>query len=51
MPTSLKQFEAVFPSLEADLSDAVKATGLPESAYEWYMKVGGKAEQFRQWRI
>ena len=39
MPTTLKEFEAVFPSLVEDLSQHVKQYGLPEDALKWYQDV------------
>lgn len=37
--TTLKEFEAVFPKLEAVLMDQVSSYGLPEAYIEWYRKV------------
>jgi farnesyl diphosphate synthase len=37
--TTLKEFEAIFPKLEADLLEQVKSINLPEPYIEWYKKV------------
>lgn len=39
MPTTLKEFEAVFPLLVEDLSQHAKSYGLPENALKWYQEV------------
>ena len=36
---SLKDFEAVFPSLVQDLSKYCEQYGLPQNALEWYQEV------------
>ncbi|KAI1178501.1 farnesyl pyrophosphate synthetase [Nemania sp. FL0916] len=49
--TTLKEFEAVFPKLEADLLDWAKSYKLPQQYLEWYQKsleinaVGGKCNR------
>lgn len=37
--TTLKEFEAVFPKLEADLLEQAQKYGLPKGELEWYKKV------------
>ena len=39
MPTTLKDFESVFPRLVEDLSQQCQQYGLPKNALEWYQKV------------
>lgn len=39
MPTSLKQFETVFPTLVADLKENCKKYSLPDQALTWFEKV------------
>lgn len=39
MPTTLKDFESVFPKLVDDLSAQCKQYNLPANALEWYEKV------------
>lgn len=39
MPTTLKEFEAVFPSLVEDLSQHALSFKLPENAFKWYQEV------------
>jgi len=38
MPTTLKDFESVFPRLVQDLSQHCQQYGLPKNALEWYEK-------------
>jgi len=40
MPTTLKDFESVFPRLVEDLSQQCQQYGLPKNALEWYQKAG-----------
>jgi hypothetical protein len=42
MPTTLKEFETVFPRLVEDLTAHCKSYGLPEKELKWYEKVGRK---------
>jgi farnesyl diphosphate synthase len=37
--TTLKEFESVFPKLEADLLEHAQKYKLPEAYQEWYKKV------------
>lgn len=39
MPTTLKEFEAIFPSLVEDLSQHAISYSLPENALKWYQDV------------
>ena len=39
MPTTLKDFESVFPRLVEDLTQQCQQYGLPKNALEWYQKV------------
>ena len=39
MPTSVKEFESVFPSLVDDLSKHAQQTKLPQTVLEWFQKV------------
>lgn len=39
MPTTLKDFESVFPRLVEDLTEHCKKYNLPENALQWYTKV------------
>lgn len=39
MPTTLKDFESVFPKLVEDISAQCKQYNLPANALEWYEKV------------
>lgn len=39
MPTTLKEFEAVFPSLAEDLSQHATTFKLPENALKWFQEV------------
>lgn len=41
MPTTLKEFEAVFPTLVEDLLAHCKQYGLPTQALTWFEKVSG----------
>ncbi|KAF2455710.1 ERG20 farnesyl diphosphate synthase [Lineolata rhizophorae] len=51
MPTTLAEFEAVFPQLVADLTDHCRQYNLPENATNWYQRnlehntVGGKCNR------
>ncbi|KAI9880857.1 MAG: Farnesyl pyrophosphate synthetase [Pleopsidium flavum] len=51
MPTTLKEFESVFPKLVEDLSEHVRELGLPPNALKWYQDslnhntVGGKCNR------
>lgn len=38
--TTLKEFEAVFPKLEADLLEQAQKYKLPKGELEWYKTVG-----------
>jgi len=44
MPTTLKEFESVFPKLVDDLVGSAKAYGITENALKWYREV---RESFR----
>lgn len=46
MPTTLKEFEAVFPSLVEDLSQHASTYKLPENALKWYLEVKMSSLQF-----
>lgn len=37
--TTLKEFEAVFPKLEADLAEHAQTYKLPQAELEWFKKV------------
>ena len=39
MPTSLKDFETVFPQLVEDMKDNCKRYNLPNQALTWFEKV------------
>lgn len=39
MPTTLKEFESVFPQLVEDLTEHCKAYKLPTQALTWYQQV------------
>ena len=39
MPTTLKEFESVFPKLVDDLSEHAKEHGIPSNALKWYQDV------------
>ena len=39
MPTTIKEFEAVFPALVDDLAKHARSTNIPEKAFDWFMKV------------
>jgi farnesyl diphosphate synthase len=39
MPTTLKEFETIFPQLVDDLVAHAKAYGVPENGLEWYRQV------------
>jgi farnesyl diphosphate synthase len=39
MPTTLKEFESVFPQLVDDLIGHAKAYGVPENGLNWYRQV------------
>lgn len=39
MPTTLKEFESVFPQLVEDLSEHCRKYKLPEQALTWYQQV------------
>ena len=39
MPTSRKEFEAVFPSLVEDISGYANSYGIPPQALAWFQKV------------
>ncbi|KAK5149092.1 hypothetical protein LTR04_000092 [Oleoguttula sp. CCFEE 6159] len=51
MPTTLKEFEAIFPQLVEDLSEHCRQYGLPKNILEWYQQslnhntVGGKCNR------
>lgn len=38
-PTTLKEFETVFPKLVDDLSEACRGYGLPDNALKWFQEV------------
>lgn len=38
--TTLKEFEAVFPKLEADLVEHAQKYNLPQKQLDWYKAVG-----------
>lgn len=38
--TTLKEFEAVFPKLEADLIEHAESYKLPQKQIDWYKAVG-----------
>ena len=38
-PTTLKEFEAVFPQLVEDLSEHCRGYGLPDNALKWFQEV------------
>lgn len=40
MPTTLKEFESVFPKLVEDILAHCEEYNLPNNAKEWYKKVG-----------
>lgn len=42
--TSLKEFEAVFPKLEADLVEHAQKYKLPKGELDWYKAVGRPSE-------
>lgn len=39
MPTTLKEFESVWPRIVADLQDHCKAYQLPQQSLDWFTKV------------
>lgn len=41
--TTLKEFEAVFPKLEADLVEHAESYKLPQKQVDWYKAVGAPA--------
>ena len=41
--TTLKEFEAVFPKLEADLVEHAESYKLPQKQIDWYKTVGAPA--------
>lgn len=41
--TTLKEFEAVFPKLEADLVEHAESYKLPQKQIDWYKAVGAPA--------
>jgi len=45
MPTTLKDFESVFPRLVEDLSQQCQQYGLPKNALEWYQKVDSQSSE------
>ncbi|KAI9779567.1 MAG: Farnesyl pyrophosphate synthetase [Candelina submexicana] len=51
MPTTLEEFESVFPKLLEDLSEHAKQYGIPQNALEWYQQslrhntAGGKCNR------
>lgn len=42
--TTLKEFEAVFPKLEADLIEHAESYKLPQKQIDWYKAVGVPGE-------
>lgn len=38
MPTTLKEFESVFPQLVEDLTEHCRHYNLPKNALDWYRK-------------
>lgn len=45
MPTSLKDFETVFPKLVQDLNEHCQQYTLPEQALKWFEKVHPHSHQ------
>lgn len=41
--TTLQEFEAVFPKLEADLMEHAESYKLPQKQVDWYKAVGAPA--------
>lgn len=39
MPTTLKEFESVWPRIVADLQDHCKGYNLPKQSLDWFTKV------------
>lgn len=39
MPTTLKEFESVWPRIVADLQDHCKGYKLPQQSLDWFTKV------------
>jgi farnesyl diphosphate synthase len=39
MPTTLKEFESVWPRIRADLQDHCKQYKLPQQSLDWFTKV------------
>jgi farnesyl diphosphate synthase len=39
MPTTLKEFESVWPRIVADLQDHCKQYKLPQQSLDWFTKV------------
>ena len=40
MPTTLKEFESVWPRIVADLEGHCKQYKLPQQSLDWFIKVG-----------
>ena len=40
MPTTLKEFESVWPRIVADLEDHCKQYKLPKQSLDWFVEVG-----------
>lgn len=47
--TTLKEFEAVFPKLEADLVEHAESYKLPQKQIDWYKAVGDPADMPPSW--
>lgn len=47
--TTLQEFEAVFPKLEADLIEHAESYKLPQKQIDWYKAVGVPADVPRSW--
>lgn len=43
MPTTLKEFESVFPKLVEDLTEHAKEHGIPSNALKWYQDVSSSS--------
>lgn len=39
MPTTLKEFESVWPRIAADIADHAKQYKLPKQSLDWFVKV------------
>lgn len=45
MPTTLREFESVFPRLVEDLSAHCKEHNLPDNALQWFQRVGANIQE------